>query len=122
KNVMSDTAFFTIDKGIVKGHGKLSVSGYAKVFNTYKLVKSSEKDVKDYLTRLLGRGSNKFSLVDYNVDFLQDLDRPIHIDYSFTVPDYYREIGKEIYFNMNMDKSFSGAIIDKTRTLPIEND
>lgn len=122
QNVMNDTAYFSIDDGIVKGKGNLTLTGYAKVFNTYKLTKSNEKDVEIYLTSLLSRGSNKFSLENYTINYLKDLDQPIKIDYSFNVADYYRAVGKEIYFNMNMDKTFNGELIDKIRTLPIENE
>jgi hypothetical protein len=122
KNALIDTSFFKIDNGVVTGSGKVSLSGFVKVINTYRLTTTSEKDKKDYLNYMLGRGSNKFSLEKYTIQNLQDLDKPIQIDYSFKVPDYYRNIGGEIYFNMNLDKTYNGDIIDKTRKLPMENE
>lgn len=120
-SVMRDTSYFRMEEGIIKGSGHLSLSGYAKLFNAYRLIKTDEKQVKDYLTRLLSRGSNKFFLDRYKIENLQDLDKPILLDYAFSVADYYKEVGDELYFNMNMDKSFNGDFIDKKRELPIEN-
>lgn len=122
KNAEYDTSYFSLEKGQVKGRGYMSMSGYAKVFNAYRLNRTSEKEIKDYLTKLLERGSNKFYLDQYKVEHLQDLDKPVRIDYEFTVSDYYRAVGNEIYLNMNLDKSFYKSFIDKDRKLAIENE
>ena len=121
-NVINDTSYYRLEKGIVKGKGHTTLSGYHKVFSTYRLQRTNEKEVKEYLTSYLGRGSNKFFLDQYKVQNLQNLDKPTRIEYDFSVADYYREIGNEIYFNMNMDKTFQGELIDKDRKLPMENE
>lgn len=122
KNLEADTSYYRLEKGLIKGKGHLSMSGYAKVFNAYRLNRNSEQDVKDYLTSLLGRGSNKFYLNQYTVENQHDLDKPVRIGYEFSVADYYREVGNELYLNMNLDKSFHKDFIDKDRKLAIEND
>lgn len=121
-NIHEDTYTFEIKNGGIKGEGNLSLKGYAKVFNTYKLINTDERNTKEYLIRLLNRGNNKFFIDDYTIDQLDDHDAPIEIAYDFRVEDYYREINGSIYFNMNLDKSFSGALIDKDRVHPIEED
>jgi hypothetical protein len=122
KNLESDTSYFRLEQGLVKGKGQLTMSGYAKVFNAYRLNRTSEKEVKDYLTSLLGRGSNKFYLDHYQLSDHQNLDKPVKIGYEFSVADYYRELGNEIYLNMNLDKPFHKDFIDKERKLAIENE
>ena len=122
KTVVFDSSFFRLEKGMVKGAGQSSISGFAKVFNAYRLNRRDEKETQKYLSKLLSRGSNKFFLGSYQIENLQDLDKPLGIGYTFSVSDYYREIGDEIYFNLNMDKPFHGDFIDKERTLPIENE
>lgn len=122
ENIMADTSVFYINDGHVTGEGKTILTGYAKVFNSYKMIKSDQKKVKDYVTYLLARGSNKFFIDNYDIKYLDDLDKSITVDYNFRVEDYYRQIGDEIYFNLNLDKSFSGYLIDKDRTTAKENE
>jgi hypothetical protein len=122
QNVTKDSAHFKLVNGNISGSGKLSLKGYPKVFNSYKMIKSSSKAVDDYITKLLGRGSNKFFVENYKIDHLDNLDKPIEVVYDFRIEDYYRKIGNKIYFNMNLDKSFTGDIIEDNRKQAKEND
>ena len=122
KSMELDSSSFSLESGLIKGKGNLSMSGYAKVFNAYRLNRTSEKEIKEYLTKLLERGSNKFYLDKYSLEHLQDLDKPVRIGYEFSVADYYREVGNEIYLNMHLDKSFHKSFIDRDRKLALENE
>jgi hypothetical protein len=121
ENVMSDSITITLDNGVVLGHGTVDLTGYAKFFNTYKLIKANQKSVDDYLKKLLTKGSNKFYLEDYDISKLADLYTPINIDYEFTIPNYYREIGDNIYISLVLDRTMTDALLEN-RSVPIEND
>ena len=121
ENVMSDSIAITIDNGTVYGKGTVDLKGYAKFFNTFKLIKANQKSVEDYLQRLLTKGSNKFHLEDYEIACLSDLYAPITIDYNFTIPDYYRKIGDNIYISLVLDRTMTDALLEN-RSVPIEND
>lgn len=121
-NVMKDEFDYNISDGNVSGSGKVSLSGYAKVFNSFRMINSSKQATDDYLNRLLNRGNNKFFVDDYDIQGLDDLDAPITVDYDFRVEDYYREINGSIYFNMNLDKAFSNATLEADRQHPKELD
>ena len=120
-NVMSDTIFASIENGVVSGSGKVDLTGYARYFNAFKLIKSNKKSVDDYLKRLLSKGSNKFMLKNYEINHLDDVYTPITINYDFAIPDYYREIGDKIYINLMLDKTMTDALLEN-RKVPIEND
>lgn len=122
ENVMNDTIRLSFDSPGLRGKGSASLSGYARMFNAYKLIKADETNVKNYLTRLLAKGNNKFLIEDYTIDHLYDRDESIEVNYSFTISDYHRVINDDIYINLNMDKSYQNSTIDDTRKLPIEND
>jgi len=122
KSIMADVYSYNISNGNVQGHGTLTLSGYAKTFNTYKMIKSDQKATDDYINRLLSRGNNKFFVDSYQLSNLDDRDRPIELNYTFRVEDYYRSVGNEIYFNMNLDKGLSGSVIKEDRVHKIEND
>ncbi|MFT6865626.1 MAG: hypothetical protein ACJA08_000449 [Cyclobacteriaceae bacterium] len=120
-NLMSDSVKLTLDDGTINGTGHVTLTGYAKVFNTYKLIKSSQKNVDNYVERLLGKGSNKFEIGDFTVYNVDDLSKPINLDYSFYISDYYRKVGDDIYINLILDKTMTDALLEN-RTVPIEND
>ncbi|MEL6560006.1 MAG: transglutaminase domain-containing protein [Bacteroidota bacterium] len=121
QNLMIDTAYVTLNEGTVSGSGSLELTGLVKVANSYRLINRSNKKTEDYLRRLLSRGSNKFFLDEFDVANVDDLDKPIVIDYKFSVGDYYKEIGDEIYVNLCLDKSLVNNSI-KDRKTPLEND
>ncbi|QSE98730.1 DUF3857 domain-containing protein [Fulvivirga lutea] len=119
-NLRQDSISFQLENGSVKGSGLASLHGYPKVYNSYRMVKSSKQEVDDYLVNILQKGSNKFFIDDYTIKNLDDLDTPIEVKYQFRVQDYYREIGDKIYFNMNLDRSITNEIIDEDREQPRE--
>lgn len=121
-NVHEDNFHYKLKDGNIVGSGKVNLKGYAKVFNSYRMINSKRQATDDYINRLLNRGNNKFFVDAYDIQNLQDLDLPISIDYDFRVEDYYREINGSIYLNMNLDKAFSNATIDKDRVHAIEQE
>lgn len=121
-NVMKDEFSYDIAGGSISGKGKVTLTGYAKVFNSFRMINSNKQSTDDYIDHLLERGSNKFFIDDYAISGLDDLDQPITVDYDFRVEDYYREINGSIYFNMNLDKAFSNAKIEEDRKHPRELD
>lgn len=120
-NVMSDSVSIRLENNEVIGTGDVKLTGYAKVFNTYKLVKSTQKSVDDYVKRLVAKGSNKFQMKKYELSNVEDFIHPIHIDYNFTIPDYYRQIGDKIYINLVLDKTMTDALLEN-REVALEND
>ncbi|MEQ8471282.1 MAG: transglutaminase domain-containing protein [Marinoscillum sp.] len=121
ENVMRDSVSFRIENGKVTGSGEVKLTGYAKVFNNYRLIKSSKKEVDDYVHRLLGKGSNKFLVDNYKLTGTKDLDVPTFISYDFNIKDYYNEVGDKIYVNLILDQSILDDLIEN-REVPIENE
>ncbi len=119
-NLRRDSSFYSLIDNKIVGAGKLLLHGYPKVYNTYKLDKTSKAATDKYVNKLLERGSNKFFVEDYNIENLDDLDKPIEIDYNFRVEDYYRKISNKIYLNMNLDKTLSDELIEEEREQPVE--
>ncbi|MEQ8926959.1 MAG: DUF3857 domain-containing protein [Fulvivirga sp.] len=119
-NLRTDSINFKLENSSIKGDGIATLHGYPKVYNSYRMVKSSKQEVDDYLVNILQKGSNKFFIDDYTIKNLDDLDTPIKVDYQFRVEDYYREIGDKIYFNMNLDRAITNEIIDEDREQPRE--
>ncbi len=123
KNIMLDDYEYRIEDQSISGSGRLTLTGYVKIFNSYRLIKSKKESVDKYVKRLISRGNNKFSVSEYDIQNLENRDQPIEMNYKFFINDYFNKIGDEIYINLNLDKSFYNDLIDTAkRVLPIEND
>lgn len=121
KNKMTDSIEVKISGSELIGKGTASVSGYPKVIAGYRLNRAQEDDVKTYVAKFVGKGSNKFYLDNYKVNNLDDYDKATRIDYDFRIGDYFQNIGGEIYINLNMNKDYYNEYLANRET-PWEND
>lgn len=122
-NVHRDSVYLTIGGNEILGEGQMRLSGYSMVFAGYRLDRVREEDTRRYVTRLVGKGSNKFFLDTYSVLDMENRDRATKIDYTFRIADYFQKIGDEIYINLNLNKDYYNDFINTTiRRTPIENE
>jgi transglutaminase-like putative cysteine protease len=123
RSVMTDSMVIKIENNQLIGNGRSTLSGFAKVFGGYELDRAEKEDVKRYVTKLLGKGSNKFYLDEYTLSNLDDRDKATKINYTFRVADYFQKIGEEMYINLNLNKDYYNTYIDaSTRKSPKENE
>lgn len=120
KNVMTDSIRIRLEGNEIIGSGTCSLNGFTKVFGGYELDRAEQEDVKKYVASLIGKGSNKFFLDQYNVANLENRDLPTQIDYKFRVADYFQKINNEIYVNLCLRKDYYNDYINKTRVSPKE--
>lgn len=122
-NYMTDSMTIVLGKNEISGSGISTLAGYPKVFGAYELDRAGEADVRKYVTKLLGKGSNKFFLDKYEVFNLEDRDQPTRLKYEFRIQDYYQQIDDEIYINLNLNKDYYNTFINpETRKAPRESD
>jgi transglutaminase-like putative cysteine protease len=123
KNYMTDSMKVVLKGNAIVGSGVSTLVGYPKVFGGYELDRAEEADVKKYVTRLLGKGSNKFFLDEYNVAHLNERDAPTTLEYNFRILDYFQQIDDEIYLNLNLNKDYYNTFINTDiRKAPKESD
>jgi hypothetical protein len=123
KNIMVDSVSIRLDGNQILGSGISSLRGYPKVFGGYALDRSEKDDVKRYVTRLIGKGSNKFYLDNYVLSGVNDRDKRTVIDYTFRIGDYFQKIGDELYVNLNLNKEHYNDFINLAlRETPKERD
>lgn len=111
-NLLIDSVQVSIENNQLKGSGKSSLSGYAKVFAAYELDLSEQDNIKEAIVKILGKGSNKFYLDQYSIDDLQNQDKPTRITYNFRVSDYFQRAGDELYINLNLSKDYYNDFIN----------
>ena len=123
KNIMVDSISIHLEGNQIVGSGSSSLGGYTKVFGGYALDRSEKDDVKRYVTRLIGKGSNKFYLDNYVLSDVNDRDKRTVIDYRFRIGDYFQKIGDELYVNLNLNKEHYNDFINlELRESPKERD
>jgi hypothetical protein len=123
KNFMTDSMTLRIDGNQILGVGSSSLSGFPKVFGSYEMDRAERDDVKKYVIKLVGKGSNKFFLDKYSIGNLGNRDTPTTVNYDFRITDYFQKIGNEIYINLNLNKDFYNIFINTaTRKTPKEID
>lgn len=123
RNVMVDSVSIRLDGNQIIGSGTSSLGGYTKVFGCYALNRSKSDDIERNVTRLIGKGSNKFYLDKYALSDVDDRDKRTVIDYSFRIGDYFQKIGDELYVNLNLNKEHYNDFINPIlRETPKERD
>lgn len=123
KNCMTDSMVVVLEENAVSGSGVSKLVGYPKISGGYELDRAEQDDVKRYVTRLVGKGSNKFFLDEYSLSGIHERDAPTTLRYKFRVLDYFQRIDDEIYVNLNLNKDFYNTFINlETRKAPKESD
>lgn len=123
KNFMTDSMRITLSGNELIGDGSSTLNGFPKVFGGYELDRAEQDDVKRYVTKLVGKGSNKFFLDSYHVSNLENRDLPTRVTYKFRIADYFQKIGDELYVNLNLNKDYYNSILKaEERRTPMEND
>lgn len=123
KNYMTDSMVVVLEENAISGSGVSTLVGYPKVFGGYELDRAEQNDVKRYVTKLVGKGSNKFFLDDYSVTHINERDAPTTLKYKFRILDYFQKIDDEIYLNLNLNKDYYNTFINaETRKVPMESD
>ena len=120
---MTDSMSLSLVNNEIVGNGRTTLVGFPKAFGSAELDRAGNTDVRKYVTKIVGKGSNKFFLDSYQVADLRNQDKPVRINYDFRISDYFQKSGDEIYVNLNLSKDyFNNFINPETRKTPLEID
>lgn len=123
KNELVDSTFIHFSENGVNGFQSVNYNGYfgEDVYNA--LLYHDETSIKDYVTRKMSKGSNKFKLGKYNISKVKPEENLVTISADFELPGYSKKIGSEYYINLNLEKLLDNRIIDTSlRKVPWENE
>lgn len=122
KNLISDSSFLTINGDTLKGHGLITLTGYEKIDAAYTLTGSDKIKLKERVLHLISKGSNKFFIDSFRIENLSNREVPLKIYYTFRLNDYFKKIDRELYLNLNLDKSLINERFEVSkRNMPVEN-
>ncbi len=119
-----------LDKTQLKLEGKqlvgttvAEISGYNKIDYIYALGNLNTKNERDvYFNEIFQKGNNKFIAQNISETNKDDYDKNLMVTYSFTIGDYFKEFGDQIFLNLNLNKYASKYRTDPNRKRDIELD
>lgn len=123
KNTYKEVSHLKISGENLIGEAKASVTGYKKR-NFFRDLETVEKEsqLKEYYNAELRKGNNTF-LIDRITEknkFEYDLDFEMEFDY--TIRNYTKALGDEVYINLNLNKPLLYFKIDEDRKNDIDFD
>jgi len=121
RNGTDDRSVLTLDAtgNGLRGTGRVELSGYAKVDQTYALDGLDRVQEPKYVKSLLERGNNKFFVDKYAVQNLTARDQPLRLTYDYRVEDYVQRLDDELYVNLSLERPLATDRLDSlTRRLP----
>ncbi len=121
KNLFYDSTKLSISGRGLTGSAYLKWTGYGAWSLQDAMRYKNEKEKADAMKSLFARGSNKFTQTDFDFAVTDDDAKELTASAGFKLDDYAQRAGKEVYLNMNLQRTFEDFIIeDAERTVPIE--
>ncbi|MGJ8745546.1 transglutaminase-like domain-containing protein [Polaribacter sp.] len=123
QNAIIDTTYIKIENGSVIGTSKTSITGYPKIdfFNDLENENTPTK-LKQFYNSMFEKGNNKFLVSSFKEINKYDYDNDFIVDYNFEINNYSKNLGDEIYINLNLNNDVSFYKTDKKREYAIEFD
>ena len=112
KNLKEEKLHMVLNGTKLIGKGSVKTKGYSKLDFVYPLISKNLKEQTTSLEEIIEKGSNKFKIQRASFDGLNNRDKSLKIDYDFTIEDYVKKAGGEIYVNLNLDKKLKNSKLD----------
>ncbi len=123
KNKYTDISNLTIINNDLVGIANAEVTGYKKrnFFLDLEDVESPSQ-LKEYYNSELRKGNNKFLIDSISEKNKYEYDMNFEMDFSYTIQDYVKKLGDEVYVNLNLNKPIYYFKIDENRENDIDFD
>ncbi|QXP68785.1 DUF3857 domain-containing protein [Polaribacter sp. AHE13PA] len=121
ENAIIDVTNIKIENGRVIGSSEITISGYPKIdiFHTLESG-NSETKLKKFYKSVFWKGNNTFQINNFKEKNKYHYDNDFIVDYDFEIKNYAKNLGDEIYINLNLNKEISSYKTDKNRENAIE--
>ncbi len=87
------------------GKSKTQITGYYKIDYFVQLEdEDTDLKLKEYYNIKLRKGNNKFLIDSFTETNKYEYDKDFIIDYNFKISDYIKNLGDEIYVNLNLNQ------------------
>ncbi len=122
-STITDSASIHISDNKVSGTANVSYKGFNKLELAYTMDGVNQDKYKNTYSRIFDKGNNKFKVTDQHSKNIFKNDTIAEVSYDFEIEDYYKQVGDEIYINLNIDKPYANLMVDTIGVItPIDND
>jgi transglutaminase-like putative cysteine protease len=121
--IIRDSSYVRIENNMLTGVVHSDFKGYAAWEVQQHLMYMSEKDKEKVFSAITSRGNNKYAQKSFDYVLEKDKQKSLHINASFELKDYIKNVGDDYYINMHLLKPFAdGKIETQTRKAPVNFD
>lgn len=117
KSVTNDSTFLTIKEHGIEGISRIYYTGYDRVDFINDITNLSASKKEEYYKDEFEKGSNKFFISNINEKFNFN-DTTAFLSFNFTIKDYYKQLGTEMYINLNIERNTETYYLDEKFTTP----
>jgi hypothetical protein len=108
KNTVIDSTTINLIGDNLVGKSKIEISGYTKMdYYNYLEDETTEEKIKTFYNTNFRKGNNKFLIKSITETNKYEYEKNLIVDYDFTINDYAKKLGNEIYINLNLIKRLS---------------
>jgi hypothetical protein len=122
-SVIRDSTSLKLEGENLRGMSKAEISGFQKVnfFNYLEDIKTQDR-LKEFYKVQFEKGNNRFLIEDFSETNKYDYEKDLVVEYTFSIDNYAKILGNEIFFNLNLNKELSEYKIPIDRKNEIEYD
>lgn len=122
QNQQREETSLRLEGASILGSSQGELSGYVAVDFLYEMEdRTKEQKVQEYFNFRFRKGSNSF--LSENIEVSQaEYDGPVSIGFDFKLDNYAKQIGDEIYVNLNLNRDIADLGLFKDRELSWEID
>jgi hypothetical protein len=123
KNAIVDTFVCKMKGDTLVGTGSQWLYGYRRNNITQAFKTFAKEKYDDLMKGILSRGNDKCKIESPKVFQLFEEDKPLYMTFQASIEHIGRTIDKELYINLNLNKSWQGLIAElENRTNGVEVD
>lgn len=121
QNSIIEESTIDLSGDIISGKSRAKVSGYDKIDFFRNLEReTSENRRREFYNARFQKGSNKFLITSLSETNLYDYDRDFVVDYDFTIGDYAKQLGNDLYINLNLNRGLMNYRVKEDRKNAVE--
>lgn len=122
-NSVRDDSQLKIQGNQLIGSAKTEISGYNKMDYISEMGNLNTKNDRDsFYNQIFQKGNNKFIAQNITETNKDDYDKSLIVNYDFTIGDYFKHLGDQLFINLNLNKYISQYRTAPDRKRDIEID
>lgn len=112
KNFHYDSLLLRIEGNVLKGDGKRTYGGFWKEDYISRFFYVAKNKRQEQFSKHFIQGNNKCKIDTFTYAGFENKDTTLDCSYRFTLPDYIKVLGNDVYVNLNTERFLGDSRID----------